>query len=79
MNKDVYVILNLFKHFLIYKITGGNAGKLVKKMVYPSGNMCYSMNYYYNEELSKCFIVCGFVGCIKVYDLASGEWLPKEF
>ena len=37
------------------------------------------MNYYYNAELSKTFIVCGFTGVIKIYDLARGDWYPKEF
>ena len=35
------------------------------------------MNYYYDELLSKCFIVCGFQFCVKLYDLSLDTWCSE--
>ena len=50
----------------IYKINGENAGKKIKEISNPQKKKCFSMNYYYVEFLSKCFIVCGFQNCVKL-------------
>ena len=82
-NKDLYAILSFEDEdapLLMYKIDGENqAGEIIKEIVNPCQQYCRSMNFYYNEELCKCFIVCGFKGSVKIYDIALGQWLPKEF
>ena len=84
MNKEgVYAILSFEDEnapFLMYRIDFDNAsGEIIKEIANPCKGKCWSINFYYNEELRKCFIVCGFSGLVKIYDLASGQWLPKEF
>ena len=58
-----YVILSFNDENLplqIYKINGENAGKNIREISNPQKKDCFSMNYYYDELLSKSFIVGGF-------------------
>ena len=82
--KGVYAILSFYDEnapLLMYRIDVENStGEIIKEIANPCKQQCFSMNFYYNEELNKCFIVCGFKGSVKIYDLSSGgQWFPKEF
>ena len=80
-SKDTYAILSFEDEkapLQIYKIDGNKTVALMLEIANPCQTFCWSMNYYYNENLSKCFIVFGFRGCIKVYELATGTW-QKEY
>ena len=82
MSQDAYVVFSFNDAnlpLLIYKIDGENAGSIIKEIVNPCKEKCFSMNYYYDEELSKCFLLCGFKGCVKIYDLTLNQWISKEF
>jgi len=72
-----YVILSFDDENLpleIYKINGENAGKKIREISNPNKKKCFSMNYYDDDLLSKCFIVCGFQDCVKSYDLSLDNW-----
>ena len=61
----------------IYKINGDNAGTKIRDIPNPILKNCSSMDFYYDEILSKCFIVCGFKDCIKIYDLLLATWFSE--
>ena len=61
----------------IYKINGKNAGEKVKEIPNLESKLCYSFAFYYEELVSKCFMVCCFFNKIKIYDLSLNLWTKE--
>ena len=81
MNNGVYAILSFYNannSMLMYRIDGENPNEIVKEIDNPCKQKCFAMNFYYDENHRKCFIVGGFSGSVFILDIATGQWLPKE-
>ena len=81
INNGVYAILSFYNannSMLMYRIDGENPNEIVKEIDNPCKQKCFAMNFYYNENHRKCFIVGGFSGSVFILDIATGQWLPKE-
>ena len=68
---------------LIYKleVKGSNVDSiLIKEIANPFQEICFSMNFFHNENIEKTLIFMGFShSFIKIFDLRTNLWFKQEF
>lgn len=63
----------------IYKIKK-EGRELIREVKNPLNNICYCLNYYYDENKSKTKVFFGFSDSfIQIYDLKNDAWLIERF
>ena len=82
--KGVYVMIssNDSKFSLrIYKFdTIGGGAHLYREIINPMNKICYTINFYYDETISKSSFFFGFSeSFIRSYDLKSNSWLKSQY
>ena len=69
------------KDILMYKFYGNSEWQEFRKIKNPNNKSCFTINYYYDENLAKTMIFFGFSkDFVKIYSISENSWeTSKQF